>query len=116
MCGLVCDASFANITRWKTDFVAKGSIPKATQNNAKNASEASKKMNTGAEGAGKKWVLDDPKKPKFQDFQLLKLRNPLITTPPPCLNEIFADTLLRRGGVVNSNSIWYHRTKFSDTA
>ena len=82
MCGLVYDASFANTTRWKTDFVAKESIAKATQKNAKNASEASKIMNTGAEGARKKWVLDDPKKKNFQDFQLLKSKNPLITTPP----------------------------------
>ena len=53
MCGLVYDASFANTTRWKTDFVAKESIAKATQENAKNAPEASKIMNTGAEGARK---------------------------------------------------------------
>ena len=38
----------------KRIFVAKESIAKATQKNANNASEASKIMNTGAEGARKK--------------------------------------------------------------
>ena len=98
VCGLVYDAYFGNITSWRnTDFVAKESTPKSAQKNAKIASQASKMMNTGAEGARKNWGLEDPKSKKFQDFQLLKSKKHLITTPP-CLNEIFADTLLRRGG------------------
>ena len=98
MCGLVYDASFANTIRWKTDFMAKECIAKATQKNAKNASEASKIMNTGAEGARKNWVLDDPKKPKFQDFQLLKSKNPLITTPPPLPKRDFRRHFAPEGG------------------
>ena len=83
VCGLVYDAYFGNITSWRnTDFVAKESTPKSAQKNAKIASQASKMMNTGAEGARKNWGLEDPKSKNFQDFQLLKSKKHLITTPP----------------------------------
>ena len=69
VCGLVYDACFDNITCWSNmDFVAKKIAPKAVQKNVKIASQASKIMNTGAEGARKKWVLDDPKSKIFRFF------------------------------------------------
>ena len=69
MCGLVYDSCFDNIASGKNpDFGAKESIPKAAQKTSKSVSQASKTMNTGAEGARKKWILDAPKNENFQNF------------------------------------------------
>ena len=74
VCGLVYDAYFGNTTSWRnTDFVAKESTPKSAQKNAKIASQASKMMNTGAEGARKKWGLEDPKSKKKSGFPTFEI-------------------------------------------
>ena len=69
VCGLVYDAYFGNITSWRnTHFVAKESTPKSAQKNAKIASQASKMMNTGAEGARKNGVWGIQKAKIFRIF------------------------------------------------